>query len=383
MDEGRAFRKLNLSVFFHFVGRQSYSIFVPVILLKNGYSLTLVISFLLLSSLVTIITSYLGQKALKGRNVINFNILAVLAEISLLLMLLKSGFSTTVFLLIILFEGLYYSFYYLSYFALTVHYTSKEKTGSHLGNLTITVALASIIGPILGSYILADSTFLLVATSITALLISLIPLLKIARPEVEEVSSDNIKISDIKKELLNYGVMASFEVVLFTLWGVYAYISDFALLNIGLIVVATSISRILLSYWIKDDLVKDRFRKTVMAVTAIGIVFTSIYRFYIPEQIVLTNFLMSLFYVGFQLSAQTAIINKCKGSRTYYSSMLFQATSFSIRAPIYILVLIFSLRTIILLPVLTGLVYLFFNSSSLYETKDFISTKIQTEVTPV
>ena len=361
MEERKAFKNLNISVFLHFVGRQAYSIFVPVILLKNSYPLSLVMVFLILSSVVTIVSSYLGQRIMAGKNVIYFNILAVLSEISLLLILIKSGFSTVAFLLLILFEGFYYAFYYLSYFAITMHYTSEETTGNNLGNLTITIALASITGPLIGAYILAGSKIKLITTAIGALLLSLIPILRIVKTDIEGLESEETNIGNIKKELINYSLMSSFEVVIFVLWGIYAYTNDFTLLSIGFIVVATSIARIAVSLSVKKKLVNQEFREIVMFFSVLGIIFTSIYRFYVPQNIIITNILMSLSYVGFQLGVQTSVINKMKGNRTYYSSMILQATTFSTRIPVYILTFFLGLKNIILLPVAFSSLYIILN----------------------
>lgn len=363
MDESKAFRNLNISVFLHFLGRQAYSIFVPVILLQNGYSLNLVLGFLILSSGVTIVSSYLGQRIMAGRNAIYFNILAVLSEIFLLILLIGNQVSRIVFVLMVLFEGFYYAFYYLSYFAITLHYTSKKMTGNNLGNLTITIAIASIVGPLLGSYILSGSKVKLIITAIGALFLSLVPLLRIVNTDIDSISSGKIGIKEIGSNILNYGITASFEVVVFVLWGIYAYINDFTLVSIGLIVVATSLARIGVSLFLKKKLFNKKFRDLAMLICVSGIGVTSVYRYLIPENIILTNFAMSLFYVGFQLAVQTSILNRLKGNRTYFSSMILQATTFSVRIPIYILALLIGLKSIILLPVITGLIYILLNLS--------------------
>lgn len=363
-SESKAFRNLNVSVFLHFVGRQAYSIFVPVMLFQNGFSLALVIAFLTLSSGVTIVTSFLGQRVLSNRNVLYFNVLAVFAEIGLLLMLLQPGKSLPVLALIIVFEGLYYSFYYLYYFAITVHYTSEENTGDNLGNLTISLALASITAPVLGSHVLGDSKFNLIVFAVTVLLLSLVPLIRISSPEIEEKARGNIELGSIRRELFNYGIMAVFEVVAFTLWGVFAYLRELSLLSIASIVVASSVSRIIISYFIKDSLSSERIRKAVMLIGLVGVSAVSMYRYWIPEDIFITNFSIAVFYVMFQLGTQTEIINQFKGSRTYFSSMLLQVTTFSVRIPVYALVLMVGLHEILLLPVAVSVAYLAVNAPS-------------------
>lgn len=358
VKEKSAFRYLNASVFLNFLGRQLYSIFVPVVMLQNGYSLNWVLLFLGLSSIITIISSYIGQRFMKQKNVLFFNLFSVAAQILLLILLTFSGFSKTVFIGIFLFEGFYYAFYYLWYWSVTTHYTSKETTGNNLGNLTITVALASIAGPLIGSAILDGSQTMLSGIAVTALLLSVIPVLKISTPEVENQKSRKIEWRSIKRELLNYSIMSSFEVTIFVLWGIYAYINDFALVEIGMIVAATALARITISALIKNKLSDEKFRKTIMTFSVLGVMLASIYRYQIPEHILVTNVLMSLFYVGFQLGTQTSIINSFKGSKTYYSSMILQTNTFMTRIIVYVIAFVIGLEMIILLPVFAGALYL-------------------------
>lgn len=361
LKEAKAFRYLNASVFLQFLGRQIYSIFLPVLMLQNGYGLNWVLLFLILSSGVTIISSYLGQKFMQEKNVLYFNLASVISQLILLILLNFSGFSKIVFTAIFLLEGFYYSFYYLYYWSTTTYYTSEHTTGRNLGNLTITVALASIIGPLMGSIILEGSQTLLTGIAATSLILSLIPLLKISTPKVENKEAGKIDWKSIGKELIDYSIMSSFEVSIFVLWGIYAYINDFTLVEIGAIVVATSLARILISSSIKNRLSDEEVRQKIMSVAVLGIILTSIYRYLAPEQILFTNVLMSLFYVGFQLGTQTSIINSFKGGKTYYSSMILQINTFVTRILIYLLVFIIGLKTTILLPVMTGLLYLSYN----------------------
>lgn len=344
-----------------------YGIFLPIILLQNGYSLDVVLLFLILSSIVTIATSWFGQRLLNRKNVIYFTVVGILAEVGLLLLLLvQAEQSLFILLLIVTFEGLYFAFYYLSYYAITVHYTSKETTGRNIGNLTISIGLASIIAPLIGSHILGDSQSTLIIISIIILLTSLIPLNRIATPEVEERSKEDIQIFEIKLHVFNYSISSIFEVTVFTLWSIFAYVNDFTLLSIGSIIAATAGTRIIISYLIKDHLSNVPLRKFLMSIAVIGIAATSVYRFYIPSDIFITNMLMSLFYVIFQISVQTEIINSFKGNRTYYSSALLQMTTFTTRIPIYIIAIIIGLHNIILLPVLATIAYLLTNYRNLH-----------------
>lgn len=358
LKEQEAFRYLNFSVFLQFLGRQFYSIFLPVMMIKNGYGLNWVLLFLVLSSLVTILSSYLGQRIMQGKNVLVFNLLSVGSQLGLLTLLNFSGFSRPVFIAIFVLEGFYYSFYYLYYWSTTTYYTSKTTTGRNLGNLTITVALASAIGPLLGSFVLEGSQTLLTVFAGTFLVLSIIPLFKISTPEVENSQAVKINWREITGRLVDYSIMSSFEVSVFVLWGIYAYLNDFALIEIGGIVVATSLARILVSAAIKEKLSDRSLRLKVMQFSAMGVIGTSVYRYILPEHILYTNILMSLFYVGFQLGAQTGIINSFKGGKTYYSSMILQADTFATRILIYGVVFFVGLKTSILLPVFTGTLYI-------------------------
>jgi len=132
-------------------------------------------------------------------------------------------------------------------------------------------------------------------------------------------------------------------------------------LNIGLIISAISVARIVLSALIKERLSNKVFRKKVMLLSVLGLMATSLYRYYVPESILLTNALMALSYVGFQLGAQTAVINGLKGGKTYYSSMILQVNTFATRIIVYLLAFIIGLRSIILLSVAAGTAYLALN----------------------
>ena len=46
-NETRIFRRFDLHAFLHFLGCGLYSIFVPILVLKNGYSLTYAFLFLI------------------------------------------------------------------------------------------------------------------------------------------------------------------------------------------------------------------------------------------------------------------------------------------------------------------------------------------------
>lgn len=361
LGEEKAFKYLNISVFLQFLGRQIYNIFLPVLMLQNGYSLAWVLLFLVLSSGVTIISSYAAQNLMQGKNVIYFNLASVISQLILLGLLNFSGFSWTVFLLISLLEGFYYAFFYLYYWSTTTYYTSKKTTGRNIGNLTITIAVASIIGPLLGSVVLEGSQILLTGIAATSLIISVIPLIRISTPEVENDGSEKINWREIKKELFDYSIMASFSVSVFILWSIYVYLNGFALTEIGAIVVATSVARIVISSTIKDRLTETGMRQKVMKTCALGIIMVSIYRYMIPEHILITNTLMSFFFVGFQLSSQTSIINSFKGGKTYYSSMMLQANTFTTRIIIYLTIFLIGLKYAILLPIFTGTLYLIVN----------------------
>ncbi|OGH82250.1 MAG: hypothetical protein A2469_01660 [Candidatus Magasanikbacteria bacterium RIFOXYC2_FULL_40_16] len=359
LSEKSALKKFDISVFLHFVGREMYSVFVPIIMLKNGYSLNLVFSYILLSSIVTIICSYIAQKTFHHHRVIFFNYLAIIAEIILLLLLNYSKITGAVFAGILIFEGAYYGFYYISYFSIINHYSKKKHTGKNVANAANALNLAGIIPPLIGAFVLGYSTVFLIAISIFFLSISIIPLLKINKDDINGFNLPKIKFKEIKRELFNYSILSALEVIIFTFWAIYAYESGWPLIDIGLIAVASSFANVIITEKIKNRLMEKDLRQKIKYISAILIIVLSIYRFCLPGHIIITNFLFGIVYLLFYLNIETELFIKLENKQTYSSSYLTLVSCFISRFFMVAILFFIGLKYVILLPIPLMLIYFF------------------------
>ena len=360
ISEKLAFTYYDISVFLHFIGRCLYNLFLPIVLLKNGYTITQVLLFLLLSSIATIITSYIAYRLFLHKKVIYFNIIAILSELTLLILLSFDYFSLPIFILILLFETFYFSFYYLSHHAIIAHYTSKKQTANNLGNLTIASSFGSMMAPIAGALLLTKSKIQFILTATSFLIISLLPLFKIIHTDINGIKQPKIKIKVIKKDLIEYFFINYCEIIIFVFWAIYAYTLNMPLVNIGLITAASSFSSILFIYLIKQKLSDTTFKNKTIIISILGISIFSIYRYLFPTHIIFTNLAFGFLFASYSLALSTTIMNKLKKHQTYYSSMLLNMVAFSARTLATLTVFIIGLKNIILLPIITLPIYLIF-----------------------
>lgn len=360
-EEMTALKRFNFSVFLHFIGRLLYRTFVPIILLKNWYSIDQVFIYLIGYSLVTVLFSILSIKFLSKKRVLLFYILAILSEILLIILLIPEKINYLIFWLIILAEWIYYSYYYISYNSIVAHYTSKEKTSKNLWNLGIASGFANIFTPIVGALLLMISKNLFSVVAVVFLVFSVIPLLKIINKDINWAHLPKIKIKDIRYELFSCGIRSWIEFWAFILWPIFVYISGFSLIYVGIIPAIEALTNIILLHTIKNKIISNKFR-TISKITWIfWIIFISIYRFFFPEQMIFTNFLTALFFTIFSLSINADYFEKIKNYQTYYSSMLLESVWLWSWALVATITFFIGLKYGILIPVVLATIWLIFS----------------------
>lgn len=352
-----AMHHFQLSIFLHFIGRGLYSVFVPIIMLQNGYSLTLVLLFLLLSAGVTVVTSAAAAHYSRERRVIFFHLVGVMAEMALLLLLSTGKYSLPVFLGLLAFEALYFTFYYLAYFSILSHFNKKEKTATNIGNTQIAVHLAGIAVPLLGALLLGQSAIILGAVATVFLIASLIPIIRLSRVDINGEAKPKIEWRDARKEALEYMILSAIEIVVFTLWAIHVYLSGFTLLAVATIPVAEALVRVAITQNIKDKIQARRYREKIKQLALLFIMLTSLYRFLFPEHILATNLLFGLFYMLLNLTIETDIFEKLKSYRTYHAAAALSIIAFAARAAVVVAALFIGLQYTLLLPILLALIY--------------------------
>lgn len=354
-----AMRHFQLSIFLHFIGRGLYSVFVPIIMLQNGYSLRLVLIFLLLSAVVTIATSTAAVRYWSERRVIFFHLLGILAEIALLILLSTREYSLPIFVGLLTFEALYFTFYYLAYFSILSHFNTKEKTGTNVGNTQIAVHLAGIAVPLLGALLLNQSVLALSVVAVVFLSASLIPIFRLSRVDINGERQPKIQWHKVKKEALEYMILSAIEIVVFTLWAIHLYLSGFTLIDVATIPVAEALVRVNITQNLKAKIQALRYREKIKQLALLFIILTSLYRFALPHHVLATNLLFGLFYMLLNLTIETDVFEKLKGYRAYHAAAALSIIAFAARSVVVVLALFIGLQYTLLLPIPLALIYFF------------------------
>ena len=365
MLEKQAFRYFDLSVFLHFLGRLLYATFIPILLLKNGFSLTAVLTYFLIQPLITILITFFSTKLLHKKNIIEFNIFAIITEIALVILFSLNSISWKLLTIFTILNASYYSLYYISYNSIIAHYSSLKLTGNNLGNLQILGQISSLLSPIIGALILENSKTTLIITSSILLFLSVLPLLKISKDDIEGQNSKKINFKNILLPLANHSLSTLTEIIIFTYWALFLYLEQINLVMIGIVSSTMSFAIILLSFLIKKKLYIESFRKSTEFIAMMGIAFISLIRYFYPEQIILTNILISLFFAALHLTTSTLLFEKVKGYQTYYSAKLINIAGMSLWPIGAILVMIIGLKNIILAPILILIIYIGINIKEL------------------
>lgn len=187
---------VNMNVIFHFKfnnylrylthyitqssARSLFSIFIPIYLLANGFSLFEVGVFYLAQECINFVFSSILFKRIHILGIRNTTIYAVLAQIILVALTYEFLAIEYTFLLLLAFlRGFHDSFYWGPYAIFLVHLSDK-KTGRFLGRFHFFTAVAQlVIVPLAGFALDHYSAFWLVVLSIFIYLLSIIPLLKL------------------------------------------------------------------------------------------------------------------------------------------------------------------------------------------------------------
>ncbi len=357
-EETKALKRFDISVFLHFIGRVLYMTFIPIVLLKNGYSLNQVFIYLIGFSAITVIFLVISAKLFSKRSVMTFYILAIVAEIFLVILLIPKNISYIVLSLIILLQAAYYSYYYISYNSIIAHYNSRKRTSDNIGNLQIASSLSNIIAPLVGAVLLSINKSLFIVSAIVFLIASIIPIIKIVNTDINGSKLKVIRARKIKYELFSCGIMSSLEFIVFLLWSIFVYISGFPLIYVGLIPSIEALVQIVLLKTIKKRLVSQKFRTVAKIVSVAGIAFFSVYRFVFPQQMILTNFSIALFFTAFSLSVNSDYFEKIKNYQAYHSSILLEAIEFSACVLMGVIAWILGLKFVILVPVILVLFWM-------------------------
>ncbi|HEV7702300.1 MAG TPA: MFS transporter [Candidatus Paceibacterota bacterium] len=296
------FWKFELSVWFHTIGYSIISIFIPILMLVAGYSLTTVMIYCAMFFLLDTPLNFLAKRLViyfGARLVIILGTLAIILFFALF-PYIRGGHFFILFVLALL-AAVYDSFYWVAHFYLFIESSEKlEEVGRNNGILTSVRSFGGMLGPAIGAGILIFTTeSALLSFSIAFLTLSIIPLLTLQhikdKPVFKKTSyKEFFRELPEKKNFLTWFLYSIHLGANEVIWPIFIFSLFGTLKSIALVAVIISVSKIILSY--ASGVSTPKNRENLMRIGMVCILCIWILRLAYPND---AFYYLSILFIGF------------------------------------------------------------------------------------
>jgi len=269
------FHLFELSIWLHVFGRSMISIFIPIFLLKIGYSIPSVLVFYLIYNIfdfpLNFVAKWLIEK-IGGRRVLMIGTLSIILFF-LGLYSLEFG-NWMMFVIMAFLFAVYDACYWVAHLYLFM-ICSKERasTSRDTSILYIAKRIAGVLSPLFGALILIFfSKSILIVISIIILLLSIWPLFKIKnikdKPDKRKNTSMHkffASVKDARAHIL-YGLLSFHNVAEGIIWPIFIYTVFKSFESVAIIPILVSLTAIFFSYF--TGKVKKSNRGKVISIAA-------------------------------------------------------------------------------------------------------------------
>lgn len=252
------FRLFELSIWLHVFARSMIMVFVPVFLLKLGYSVGSVMLYYCIYNIFDIPLNFIVKWVIQKIGARYVMLLATLFVIfGFLILYLMSPNNWMLLILLALFFAVYDTGYWISHMYLFMICSKQSlNISGNTSMLYIVRRFAGVLAPVFGAIILVFlNQQILIFISIGILLISTLPLFKIKnlqdRPKKENIL--NIKKffnkkSDIKEYIIQ-GVYSFHSVAEGVIWPIFIFLFFGTIESVAIIPVMVSVTGIIFTYF--------------------------------------------------------------------------------------------------------------------------------------
>lgn len=251
------FWKFEFSVWLHMIGWSLISIFIPVLMLRFGYSLKAVILYYFLFNVIDIPLNFLARKlilSLGARLVIILATCSAIVFFAIFNQLATGGWYILALLALLL--AIYDTFYWVAQMYLFYESSSIQKVvGKSVGIWVSVQTFGGMLGPSIGALILLfGGQSMLIIASVIFLGGSIIPLTKLHHVRNTPIS-EKLSLKEFFKELpekknyLSWFLYGTHSAVESTLWPVFIFSLFGTLESIAFVAFVVSISKIGLAYF--------------------------------------------------------------------------------------------------------------------------------------
>ena len=249
------FWRLESAIWLQTLAFSLVSIFIPILMLRYGYSLEAVIIYNLIFYGIDVPLNFLARKgvlAWGARVVTIIGIVCAAIFVATFHFLSLGGWSVLLGLAIL--EAFYDSFYWVGHFYLFIESSGKpEMAGRSTGIVTGVRILGGMLGPAVGAFVivLGGQNLLLFASAVVFAL-AVVPLFSLRhlrnKPASKMPLKEFLHESREKRDYLSFALYCIHATADNPIWPIFIFITLGTLNSIAILAVVVSVSTIILSY---------------------------------------------------------------------------------------------------------------------------------------
>ena len=349
------FALFELSIWLHVLARSMISIFIPIFLLKAGFSISEALIFYILYNILDLPFNFLAKWMIEkfgARIVVLLGTATYVAFYACLYFLTYGDWSLMI--AAALFYALYDGLYWVGHIYLfMVCEDSGKGTTRNISFMYIAKRIAGMISPAIGAAILAFSTQKsLIVVSVSLLLLSAWPLFLLKhikdKPDGKPVRFKEFFAGGKRvKEYIIQGFYAFHGSAEGIIWPIFIFTIYHTTESVAMIPIITSVAVVVFTYF--SSKLKQGNRRRTMAIGALLIALTWGFRLFIDNNVFLflSVFLMAIFSVMVSLPLDSTLFEKGKKkdalSAATYRNFFSMLPRFMFYGVLFLLVEIFQI----------------------------------------
>jgi len=293
--------KLELSIWLHTIAQSLVSVFIPIILLKSGFTVSNVILFLLIFNLFDVPLNFVARKLIIKFGAIKTIIIGDIAVICYFALLGFTQFNWIILILMAFTAAVYDSFYWVAHwFVFNECIIASKEPGRNISSVMFIRSLGSLFAPVVGLFFLifVNKQYLIIL-GILFFILSLFPLYKIQnkmiKPKKEPALRLFLKAEQNKLNFLSNAFFAIHNEIEHIILPLAVFIIFASITSVGSLAIIAAVVSIVFTLVIGR--VADKFNKILLIIIgAILIGAVWIIRIEIP---LLNTFYITALITGF------------------------------------------------------------------------------------
>lgn len=292
--------KLESFVFIHNLGRGLIGVFIPIILLISGFSISQVLIYLMCYGLFDLFGNFTAREAIAVFGVKKSIIFSVIVEIAFFISLIYLKTEIYFIIILALLMAIYDSFFWVGHWLIfnETIYRNKE-VGKRVGFMNIVKQFTSLVTPVIGAiFLIFFNKDYLILLAIFFLFLSFIPLLKISDKHVKAKKGNyfkNFKDKDFKNNFFILTLLGIHYQVEDILLPIFIYLTFSSIESVGILPLVLALGSIIFTYFISKFVDKiEKFK--IIFVGSLALMIVWILRLFFP---MIETFFLSAIFVGF------------------------------------------------------------------------------------